>query len=1106
MRGVVSGVLWWVVLASWVGSARAEPGDYLAWKGRFTAAVSAEAREAEVAAAPVFGRVWLHGYVYDLVTPGIPEVEKQRVREAAGAVAVVLAARGEDEARLLIDRADGGELAAVAERVRGGVDRVVEAMRGGQGVEAAVFAAGDSLVAEAMVHALLERAHVARRALGGELEAAWVADGARAAAVAWLGVSGEGRGWEAVEACAGLPGREPSLAPSRLRAAVVALGAGDAARAWVEAEAARRLASGPGEGSFALVALGVMAEASARGGRAAQAVAELDALAGSLRAGGAGWAAARVEARRLALVGSPAALAVDAGRLAADPAGRDDHQVVRALAGAAEVLREAGRAAVDGAAGGADETAGLGAAVVFFDAAAGLYGWLSSSVVLARATPSMERARVARERALAQGEVELSRARLLERSGRLDEALAAAARAVAVTPVDAAGRAQAAVGRLALALGRFGEADAATVAAEGGLSGVAAVENRRVRARLRLAEGRFAAAFAHANRGLAMLRAAGVDDRALRAGLHHVAALALDGDGQAAAAAERLGFLLAVHSDGAAALDLAALRWEAGDAAGAEAALVGVDDARAQAARGCLRVAAGDEAGARVVLAGVGAGSGEAAQVAALCLAAARWRAGDGARAAAPMLGPADDPRLRFAAAALRGELGEAAEQWRAARGFGAMRIDQRRAWVPVDADAWITTAALGGEAAGLAAAVWWGEARRAPWEGPAVVPMALRALAAEVEGRAAAAALPGAEAVAVERLGEARARWVAALGALDAAEPVWAQTVRPAPPGVGALAPDEGWRLFFQTGAAGSRGWLFGAAGSPVRWDLPGRAALPALVAPLVEALATAAPWPGDVGDERDPNVAQWAALARLAATLAPPLRSLGAGRLEVWADGPLGGLAVEALVLDPPARAGLAPRFVASGRVVVHRGSVGRLPAAVGGAVALLGLSAPVAAALDLLDPRAVASAGGASAGGASAGGASAGAAVWWLGAAAAPGGRAAVVVSDGDGPGVGALRARGVGRVIRGAGAVPAEVAAQLLARLLGRPPMAVLRFTAPVGDQAAALAPAVVLGAGTPADADEALAGVRAAAFAEAPRRGEVAAWHPSRWARLLGFSP
>ncbi|MCB9526835.1 MAG: hypothetical protein H6701_00290 [Myxococcales bacterium] len=186
----------------------------------------------------------------------------------------------------------------------------------------------------------------------------------------------------------------------------------------------------------------------------------------------------------------------------------------------------------------------------------------------------------------------LSRARLAERAGLLDEALAAARQAVAVTPAGEQAPAQALVGRLALALGGFVEADAATAAAEAGLAGVAAVENRLIRARLRLAEGRWAAAFAHANRGLLALRRAGVDDRRLRVALHHVAALALDGDGQGAAAAARLDFALGVQPDAAVALDRAALHLEAGTRRGRRRRWR-VDDPRTRAARGCLRAAAG---------------------------------------------------------------------------------------------------------------------------------------------------------------------------------------------------------------------------------------------------------------------------------------------------------------------------------------------------------------------------------------------------------------------------------------------------------------------------------------------------------------------------------
>ncbi|MCB9526836.1 MAG: hypothetical protein H6701_00295 [Myxococcales bacterium] len=356
--------LWLVALVLWAASARAEPGDYLAWKARFTRAASAEARRAEVEAAPAFGRIWLHGYVYDLATPGIPDAEKARVRAAAEDVAAVLAARGEDAPRLLLDRADAGELSPIAEAVRAGADRVIAAMRGGQAPEVAVFEAGDSLVAAAVVHALLERAHIARRALGGEAEASLVADGARAAAVAWLGLGGSALGVEAAAACGGLPGRDPPLARLKLRLAGDALVAGDAPRAWFEADGARRLASGPGDAPLALAALGVMAEASARSGQVARAGMELDSLAASLRAGGAAWAAARVEARRLALVEAPAALAVEAVRSPTRRPGGGSRGGGRARGGGAGAAGGGARSGGGGRAGGGDPAARRGGDVV----------------------------------------------------------------------------------------------------------------------------------------------------------------------------------------------------------------------------------------------------------------------------------------------------------------------------------------------------------------------------------------------------------------------------------------------------------------------------------------------------------------------------------------------------------------------------------------------------------------------------------------------------------------------------------------------------------------------------------------------------------------------
>ncbi|MEZ4437355.1 MAG: hypothetical protein R3F65_33595, partial [bacterium] len=114
-------------------------------------------------------------------------------------------------------------------------------------------------------------------------------------------------------------------------------------------------------------------------------------------------------------------------------------------------------------------------------------------------------------------------------------------------------------------------------------------------------------------------------------------------------------------------------------------------------------------------------------------------------------------------------------------------------------------------------------------------------------------------------------------------------------------------------------------------------------------------------------------------------------------------------------------------------------------------------------------------------------------------------ALVVAGAEPDGA-ALRARGVARLISGVDAVPPEVAARLLATLAGRPPRPALRLSPPSDGQAAALEPAVVVGAGAPVDVDAALSRLRAAAFAAPVRGGEVPAHHPSRWAPLIGVAP
>lgn len=1093
-------LLWITLLLASVGAPRgvdaapAAERDYSIWEGRFERAPSEAARRELAASAPAMARIWFYGYVFDLATPGIPDAEKARIRAAGGVVAEVLGALDEIEPQLLLDRADEGALAPIAVRVRAAAEAVIVAGRSAASPEAPIIESGDSLVAEAVTYVLVQRAYVARGALGGSTEAAQIADGARAAALTWLGLSGDARAWRTVTACSALPGLDPPLPRLRLRAAADALSRGDARVAWDEAEAARRLAIGRGEAPLSLVALGVQAVADAEA-QPARARVELMSLEGALRQGGALWAAERVVTRRLGpLADDPPSLARTAARLAEAEAGQQDHQIVGALATVALRLRAAGRARADA---GDPE-----AALPLLDIAGALLERLADSAVLTATTPGALRAAVAAERARARAEVELARAALAERTGRLDEAIASARRAVEAMPPADRGEAHAMVGRLALALGRFDEADAATAAAEGSatLPVEAQVDNRLVRARLRLAQRRWAAAFAHANRGLRRLRAAGLADvrRAERAALHHVAALALDGDGQREAAIERLVFAHGVQPRAEAALDLAALRLEQGDRAGAEAAFVGVDAPAARATRGCLLAARGEVTGASAVLAGL---DGPAGQVALMCRAALMWprdRAAARRLVDAAGLGPASDPRLVWVGAVIRADFAGAAAAWRAARGYAAVRVDRRRALAPIDIAGLVTGAAVDAASpAGLAGSVWWRQAADAPRSTPPTWPEGLLALAAEVEGRAAAAARPTAEAVALTRLADARARWVAALDALDEAAPRWAAVARPRLPE--GLAPTAGLRLYLQTSAERSRGWVWRPDEKPVEWALPGRAELERWVAPLHNALRTATPWPANATEPADPHADQWRALARLAADLLPPLADEPpAGALEIWADGPLAGLPLEAVVVDAPRQLGLAPRFLAQGRVVVHRLGAGPLPPSSAGLVGLVELSDPVEAALEGLDARAFRALLGETGGGEPA--------VSWVGHGALPEAEVPAVVVAGAGPDGAVLRARGMARLIRGVGEVPPEVAARLLATLAGRPPRPALRLSPPSGGQAAALEPAVVVGTGAPVDVDAALARVRAAAFAAPVRGGEVPAHHPSRWAPLIGVAP
>ena len=123
-------------------------------------------------AKPDFARVWFYGQVFDLVTVGIDDRLKERLRPQLQAIAEALAARDPaDPAPLLLMDAiahEGG--AAFAEQVRGLEQRVEGAVRRGQN-QPAQFAPAESLeAANAVFYRLLFRADLASDRMGGRAE------------------------------------------------------------------------------------------------------------------------------------------------------------------------------------------------------------------------------------------------------------------------------------------------------------------------------------------------------------------------------------------------------------------------------------------------------------------------------------------------------------------------------------------------------------------------------------------------------------------------------------------------------------------------------------------------------------------------------------------------------------------------------------------------------------------------------------------------------------------------------------------------------------------------------------------------------------------------
>lgn len=921
-----------------------------AWLQEFERAGDDDAKlTALVEAQPALSRVWFYAYVFDLATPGIPDPEKDRIRRRAAVMARVFAAAGDDEPQVLLDSERSGRLATLAAAVRAGVD--VASQPASVGIERALPLAFDSsTVVRGVFYGLLHRAHVSARAMAGRVRVEELVDAASTLAGGWFHLTGDAAPWRTIEAWYGEAGVPLAALPVVAQAEAQGLAlllAGQPLGAQAAFKTSREIElSQHGPTPRATFLRGALSEALVALGQRPEALAERQAMVAEFAAVKQPWPPVRARARTVEVLAEsgdflpllPELTAV----LAAPAVVQGDPDIARILLRAADALRAEGAASFERDPDWAERLLG---------AAGETYRLLQESGVLNGTVPAEAREAAATARAAAAARVDVARARLADARGRLDEALALVTNArPALAPADGPA-ADALIGRLALDLGRLDEALARTAAAEAALTDpVERAQNRVVRARVRLARDEAAPAFAWANEGLRGLRAAGLEDaqRGLRVELHRVAAAALWANGDAAAARARLRFALGVAPSADAALDLAGLEVEAGAPGRAVAAFDAVSRSdpgliEVVAASGCIHTVLAPKT-APMILNGAVSPDPVVTLRRDVCLARAR---GDDAAALTALrtrAGAHAEPRALAGLNALAAEVADTPEARQAAlrralvelrRGLadGRPRIEALRPepaamiaalrdGLSVDDPAAVSLAFAADD---LAARVW----RPAP-AGPETD--AVRAAIAEVQGRVAVlqrlARLGRPDeadvAAAAEALAAARARLDVALEAQAAAHPRWAALVRPALPDAAPAADPGAHRLVYRTGEGAGRLWVWApGAATPTSHPLPARRTLRRWVDEARAALADPKPWPGQ-GDA-DPHEAAWATLARLADGLLPPaLRdALDDRPVHIYADGPLVELPFEALVLATPAAPGAAPRFFATDRPVLYRGT---------------------------------------------------------------------------------------------------------------------------------------------------------------------------------------
>lgn len=914
---------------------------------------------------PALARTWFYGYIFDLSIPGILEREKARIRTHAAIIAQALAeADPPDDVPLLLVEATPEVLRGYFDSMQAMLNTAVNDDHPHDAVIRAAGGVKNELIPHAGFYALMHRADVADPRLGGRNDARQRLEAARGLAEMLAMLEGDLAPWRALAAFRGEPGVRadpPSIPEARVCEGLNAI-AGESPKAGrVAILDGQRAVSTAGAPPLRVALLGLApALIAEQTGNIAAAQAS---LAGSINRVPQPW-------MRLLLLRRALRAAVHAGDArsavsladALDPIlakARPDPADDRTVVAAVNLWRTTAAART--------EAGDLDGAAAMIGPAARWTQWLRQPKRAGDTVPSPTRVQATRDRSALAAEVGIAHGQLQLRLGQTTSAVESF-RASREAFMAAELPARAAVADLALAAAQLqlGDLDDALARASAALTRLdAAPEDAArglaLRSEVRLRRGELAPAFANANAGLTRLQAAGVDPKPLRARLHLLAAAALDADGQADAARDRLKFAQRVLDTPAGALALAESWMAKGRFTQAMNALRGqATTPEGSVALGCVEARAGKHAQAaarlapmidaikrdldlsvraRACLAVAWVGLGKRSLAVALGeLTTAEWAAAD----------PAERWALRAAVAAANGPAAAtlrmaAIEDWRLARADGHLRgVLDRRPQAMADIGATVRAVieadlarSTPDWARSLPISIWWRQTAlaltsAAPRPDVDLKGADLRAvrgahLAARAQGRLIAdpAIDPAVRARALDARAEAWASAQTSLQALLKRAGRWAAYAAPVPPSAAALTPIGGRaQLLVQTGTSRSRVWFRRAGDAQPRFfNVPGRAELASLRLG-VEGHLTA----GQVfaTGAADPHQQAWAQLQTIAKTLAPPLVDPKAtpAVIEVFADaGPLAFFPWGALVAALPARGGDAPTFVIERFEFVHR-----------------------------------------------------------------------------------------------------------------------------------------------------------------------------------------